>query len=463
MANEQRDYLEEYDAAPAGQKYQLVRRWMKSEPRPFFKQLRERRPVLVTPECTLVTLYTDVTDILQMPKIFTVDLYKPKMGVTPTEVGYLMAHDDDALHYREKSLMQGLLNREDLPRVRKLIEKTARKILDEADGSIEIVNAYCRMVPAHLVQDYFGLDGVKRDDLIVWSYWNQYDAFHNQPFDLNPPEQFEYIVKRHGEITEQLVCYIAVLMARKLVSVKIGNIVRVILAPLRFVKNLLLRLCGCKPGGSKDDMVKRMLRSTFAKEVDFGISRVGVNAGGLLIGSIETTSQAVAQVIEYFLMHRKDLLAEVKQKAALPDLDAFDSMVWEALRFVPISPYMFRQASTDYTIAKGTQHQTDIRAHTNILLISQSAMFDSYAYDEPETFNPNRNWYHHFNFGFGSHECLGKFVGMVLIPEMVRQVMLRKDIAGKGTISRRNGALYGNGPGAGMDGPFPEEYTLAWQ
>jgi cytochrome P450 len=465
MADVQRDYLKDYDAAPDDQKYRLVRRWMKTEPLPFFKQLREQRPILVTPECTLVTLYSDLTDVMQMPKVFTVDLYKPKMGVTATDVGYLMAHDDDALHYREKSLMQGLLNRDDIPRVRKLIEKTARKILDDAGGSIEIVNKYCRMVPAHLVQDYFGLDGVKRDDLIVWSYWNQYDAFHNQPFDLNPPEQFQYIVKKHDEVTEQLVCYIGVLMGRKLITVKIGNVVRLILAPFRLVGNLVVRLFGGKPGAaaSKDDMVKRMLRSTFAKEVDFPITRVGVNAGGLLIGAIETTSQAVAQVIEFFLVQRPDLLAEVKQKAALPDPAAFDSMVWEALRFVPISPYMFRQASTDYTVAKGTKHQTEIRTHTNVLLISQSAMFDSYAYDKPETFNPNRNWYHHFNFGFGSHECLGKYVGMVLIPEMVRQVMLRSNIAGKGTISRRNGALYGNGPGAGTDGPFPEEYNLTWQ
>lgn len=465
MANAQRDYLQEYDAAPNGQKYRLVQQWMKTEPLPFFKQLREQRPILVTPECTLVTLFSDLTDVMQMPKVFTVDLYKPKMGVTATDVGYLMAHDDDALHYREKSLMQGMLNREDLPRVRELVAKTARQILDDAEGSIEIVNDYCRMVPAHLVQDYFGLDGVKRDDLIEWSYWNQYDAFHNQPFDLNPPDQFQYIVKKHGEVTEQLVFYIATLMGRKVVAVAIGNIVGMLLAPLRWLGSLLCKLLHCKQGArrSKDDMVKRMLRSKFAREVDFPITRIGVNAGGLLIGAIETTSQAVAQVVEFFLLHRPDLLADVKQKAAQDDPAAFDSMVWEALRFVPISPYMFRQAAADYVIAKGTDRNTAIPARTNVLLISQSAMFDSYAFDNPETFNPNRNWYHHFNFGFGSHECLGKYVGMVMIPEMVRQVMLRNNIAGEGKISRKNGALYGDGPGAGTDGPFPEEYNLAWQ
>jgi hypothetical protein len=100
-----KNYLKEYDAAAEADKYPLVQKWMKTEPLPFFKQLRAERPVLVTPECTLLALFSDVRDCLQMPKIFTVDLYKPKMGVTETDVGYLMAHDDDPLHYREKSIM----------------------------------------------------------------------------------------------------------------------------------------------------------------------------------------------------------------------------------------------------------------------------------------------------------------------------------------------------------------------
>jgi cytochrome P450 len=168
-------------------------------------------------------------------------------------------------------------------------------------------------------------------------------------------------------------------------------------------------------------------------------------------------------VIEYFLAQRPDLLDEVKRTAALADPSEFDAMVWEALRFVPISPYMFRQAAGDYVVAKGTSRATDIPGGTNVLLLSQSAMFDSYAYDRPDEFDPRRNWYHNFNFGFGSHECLGKYVGMVLIPEMVRQVMLRDGIAGAGRIARRNGARYGEGPGAGQDGPFPEEYKLTWR
>ena len=441
-----KDYLAEYDAAAEGDKYPLVQNWMKTEPLPFFKQLREQRPVLVTPECTLLALFVDIRDALQMPKIFTVDLYKPKMGVTDTSPGYLMAHDDDPLHYREKSIMQGMLNRDDIPRVRKIIKDAAQEILGKADGNIEIVNNYCRMVPAIMVQEYFGLDGINRKNLIRWSFWNQYNTFHNQPFNLNSKEKYDEIINEHAKASKELVDYIAVLMVRKLLTVKIKDR---LFAMARKVINLVRIIFKKKPIEFKDDIVKRMLRSTFAEQVDFSLARIGTNAGGLLIGSVEPTSTAVAQVIQFFL-ERPELLAEAKAASAQEDTDKIDAMVWEALRYVPISPYMFRQLSQDYTIAKGTDRETTIPAGTNVLTLTQSAMFDPYCYQDPDEFKTDRNWYHNFNYGFASHDCLGKYVGMAMIPEMVRQVLLRTDIHATSAMDYK-------------DGPFPEEYQLAWK
>ena len=450
MANSGIDYLSEYDAAPEREKYPLVQGWLRHEPLAFFDQLRAERPVLRTPECTLVALFTDVRDMLQMPDIFTVDLYKPKMAVTGPDDGFLMAHDDDALHYREKSLMQGLLNRDDLPRVRTMVGETARKILGAAGGNIELVNEYCRMVPVHLVQDYFGLDGIDRKDLIRWSYWNQYDAFNNQPFDMNSDDEYRQIVDMHDQVSEELVAYLAVLMVRKLVRLKIMSAIHMFLNP---VQKLIYRILGKSLPERHDDMVTRMLRSKFAKQVNFPLTRVGVNAGGLLIGAIETTSQAVAQVVEYFI-DNPALLKKAKDKARQDDTPAFDAMVWEALRFVPIRPDIFRQAASDYTIAKGTEHETEIKAGTIVRLLVHSAMFDPYAYENPDEFNPDRNFYHNFNFGFGSHQCLGKYVGMEMIPEMVRQVVLLDDLDSGGKISYRNDLF------PGRDGPFPEKYQV---
>ena len=36
-----------------------LRRWIDTEPLPFFKELREKRPILVTPKFTLITRFDD--------------------------------------------------------------------------------------------------------------------------------------------------------------------------------------------------------------------------------------------------------------------------------------------------------------------------------------------------------------------------------------------------------------------
>jgi len=422
--NTSTSYLEQYDATADADKFPLVRRWMDTEPLPFFKELREKRPILVTPNCTLVTRFDDVREILNMPKVFTVQPYVPKMD------NYLMAHDDDALHTREKSLMQCMLNRDDIPRVRVMVADIAREILDGANGQIEVVNHFCRMVPATLVQKYFGLTGADKSDLIEWSYWNQYDTFHNQPFDILPPELSQRIIDRHNETSKKLGEFITMLIGKRLLAVKAEKL----------TLSLIVRL--------EDDIVTRMLRTSYAKELDFDIKRLGVNAGGLLIGAIETTSQAVAQVLQYLLQH-KEWLSAAKSAAQKDDPAEFDGIVWEALRFVPITSYLFRTTASDYTAAKGTHYETVLRAGTHVLPVTLSATFDERAFELPEKFIPHRNWYNYFHFGFGSHECLGRYVGMVMIPEMVRQVLLRQDIESKGDIDYKSG-------------PFPELYQLSW-
>ncbi len=427
-------YLQRIDHEPEKTKLQLVRQIMADDPLGFFKELRANRPILVLQECTLVALYEDVVEMLSMPAIFTVALYAPKMANS-----YLMMHDDDALHYREKSIMQGLLNRDDMPLVRKMVTKTAASILAKAGGKIDAVDEYCRLIPATIVRDYFGLIGMHRKDLMEWSYWAQVDTFYNQPFDIATPEERKQIEDSHVASGKKLGEYIAALTLTKAVAVKFEFLT----APLRKLWNFIAR----KEDRLPDDIVSRMMRTRFPSEVDFDLQRAGVNAGGLLIGTIETTAQASVQTIQYLLQH-PDIFEKAKNAAGVPDPAQFDAIVWEALRFVPISPYMFRQTSREYTIAQGTGRETTIPALTNVLALTQSAMFDDRAFEAPDEFRAGRNWYHYFTFGFGAHECLGKYVGMVMIPEIVRQMVLQPGLTAKGDI------VYG--------GHMPTSYPLTW-
>jgi hypothetical protein len=58
-------YLDTFEQTPAAERWALVRRWMLGEPLPFFRELRERRPVLEMPELVLAARFADCADILR--------------------------------------------------------------------------------------------------------------------------------------------------------------------------------------------------------------------------------------------------------------------------------------------------------------------------------------------------------------------------------------------------------------
>ena len=68
----------------------------------------------------------------------------------------------------------------------------------------------------------------------------------------------------------------------------------------------------------------------------------------------------------------------------------------------------------------------------------------------PEQFDPTRPYGKSFQFGFGHHGCIGKMIGMVMIPEMVRQVLLRPD------LKQDSEADFGGGP-------FPQHHRFSWR
>src|SRR5436189_3115056 len=117
-------FLEQYDAASESEKWPLTSRWLDETPLALFAELREKRPILVTPATTLFARYIDVIDILHQPKTYTVELYVPSVGE------YMLAQDDTPLHTREKGVMDSLLNRNDVPGVRQQVAAYASSLLE---------------------------------------------------------------------------------------------------------------------------------------------------------------------------------------------------------------------------------------------------------------------------------------------------------------------------------------------
>ena len=407
-------YLQRFDAAPVAERWPLVRGWMHEEPLAFYAELRKDRPILVMPELTLATRFDDCTEILRRHELFSVALYKPKQG------DYFMAQDDTAVHWREKSIMRAILDREDIPDIRTFVANKAAELLTAAGGSMEAVAGLTRAVPLALVQDWFGFasDPAK---LCKWSYWSQIDTFWNQPFDsIAWPDPSKIVAEREAA-SKEMVVYLIELVALREGELKIGL------------------------GGH--DPVTRLLELHSSKALKFDLPRVVENVAGLLIGAVETTSHAVVNALD-FLMKRPDDLAKARAAAVGDDPAAVDGFVFEALRFKPAFPYFFRTCEQDSVLGRGEAYETAIPKDATVLAVTHSGMFDPKALSNPDDFELNRGKGNQFHFGLGLHECLGIAVGGVMIPEIVRQSLRLKGLSA-GPVDRKGG-------------PVPESWQWRW-
>jgi len=409
-------YLEQLDAAPAAKRWAMARGWLFGEPLPFFAELRAKRPVLVLPELTLVTRFADCDRVLRNHATFGVDLYKPKQG------GYWMAQDDTAQHWREKSIMRSILDYEEVAPMRAYVGQKAAALLAAAHGTMDVVGGLTRAVPVALTQDWFGYSDANPHDLEQWSYWNQQDAFHNQPFDAVAVADPGAIV-RHRELSDlALAAYLAALIAARTVEIKTG--------------------------GDRQDPVSRLLRLSFSGALKFSVEQVLSNVGGLLIGAVETTSHCAVNALQG-LLGRPDVLAAARQAAIAADPAAFDGFVFECLRWKPAFPYFFRTCHAPTTLAQDTEFATAVPAGATVLAVTHSAMFDETMFADPDRFDPTRPTGDTFTFGLGLHECLGRAIGAAMIPEIVRQCLMLPGLRQVSPPDYKGGAV-------------PEAYQLAW-
>jgi cytochrome P450 len=409
-------YLDQIDAAPGPGKWPLVRQLMLKERQPFFAELRAERPVLELPDdLVFVTRHADCSLVLQRWHDFGVDLYKPKQG------SYFMAQDDTPDHWRDKSIMKSILDYEDLPAIRTFVGEEAGRILRDAKGTIDAPQQLTRMVPARLVQEFFGFSGSDANKLIDWSYWNQMDAFHNQPFDRDVIADPEHIVSQRKRALFMLALYLGRTML------------------VRGAQIALLR--------HKHDPLTRLLRLSFSKGLNFPLKKVLLNAGGLLIGTIETTSGTVNNALAE-LLARPDILAAARAAATAPDPAAFDGYVFEALRYNPVFPYFFRVCHTPTLLAGGTPGARTVTPGKTVIACTHSAMFDEAVFADPLGFDSSRSIWQTFTLGHGHHECLGRAIGAVMIPEMVRQVLRLPNIRADGPVVFKEGV--------------PEHQPLRW-
>jgi cytochrome P450 len=408
-------FLSDYDAIPPSNpqaQVGLVFQWLKSNWRGMFQELRATRPVFATPAFTLVSRWGDAIQVLAQHQLFSVRGYAAAMD--PSVGPFMLGRDETPINWHEKSVMRSLLHLDEQPDVRTLVGRVAADSLS-GNGPIELVSRVGRLVPLRIVQQYFGFPGPDDASMLRWSKATQTDMFRNPTGDLNI----------------------------RAANVQAGTEMRVYLRPF-----LADKLSACD---ETDDVVSRLARLARTHQAGMDFERLVSNVCGLLVGAIETVSQAIVQAIEQILL-RPDVTAQAIQASQADDLAPFDAIVWEALRFNPITPLVTRFCERDGILAAGARHAAPVKQGTIVAACIGSAMFDESKFPDPDQFTPGRPFDAYLHFGYGHHECLGKFVGIVAIPEAVRQVLLVPGIqlipGSEGAIDFQNQA-------------FPERFMVA--
>ncbi|WP_246452149.1 cytochrome P450 [Nonomuraea dietziae] len=176
-------HLEKYDETLARDPmaaFGLVREWMRTEWRELFAELRERRPVFATPVLTVVTRFADVTEVLSREEVFTVRAFGPRLDAA---LGgpFMLGRDATAMNWRDKGIMQFVLDPGDVAGVRELAGRLADEALDAAAarGEIEVVHELFRPVALGVCAQYFGLPGPDPQTLSRWTRTIITDCFAN--------------------------------------------------------------------------------------------------------------------------------------------------------------------------------------------------------------------------------------------------------------------------------------------
>jgi cytochrome P450 len=364
----------------------------------------------------LVTRHDDVIEVLDRSADFEV-VYEPRMRKITDGENFFLGMQDTALYARDVSNMRLAMRRDDVATiVEPLARRLAEKLVAEKAGRIDVPPELSLPVPTAIVTDYFGVTHAPASDLMDWATL-----------------MFRYLFTDvKGKLDSQALA--AAALCRSAIDAAIAK--------------------RKASGARKDDVLGRCL--VMQKAGLPGMDDLGIrdNLIGLVIGAIPTISRAAVQALDQ-LLDRPAAFASAEQAAHDGDDTLFAAHVFEALRFNPINPFIFRRAARDTKIAAGHFRARKIPKDTMVLAANLSAMFDPLKIDAPESFRADRPWGDYILWGYGLHGCFGAYINRAVLPAILKPLFtkpgLRRAVGEAGQIDT------GLPPTQ-----FPEHFWVEW-
>jgi cytochrome P450 len=364
----------------------------------------------------IVTRYRDVVEVLDRNADFEV-VYEPKMRAITGGENFFLGMQDTALYTRDVSNMRLAMRRDDVATiVEPLARGLAEQLLAKQSSRIDVPKDLSLPVPTAIVTDYFGIANAQNSDLVAWSTLMFWYLFIDLAGD---PTLERRVLDAAGACRSAIDAAIATRKAS---------------------------------GEAKDDVLGRCLALQKANMPGMDDLSIRNNLIGLVIGAIPTISRACVQALDQ-LLERPQALASAHAAARAGDDALLAALVFEAFRFNPINPLIYRRAARDTKIAAGTLRARNIPKGTMVLAINLSAMFDPLKIEAPESFRTDRPWNEYMLWGYGMHACFGAYINRAVMPAILKPLLVKSGL-------RRAAGDAGRIDGGGT--PFPQHFSVEW-
>jgi cytochrome P450 len=384
------------------------------------KGLRSILPIAVRGDRVFLSRYDDVRAVLADNAHFGVrEVYADKMARTTGP--FFLAMEDTDQYLREASIARRAVKKDDDAHIVEMVRDHAGELLDHArarGGVFDAVSEFSRLIPLRVVERYLGVPGPDPETMKQWMRVIFWEIF------LNPNDD--------SAVSET--AQTASLALRPYLMNLIGD-----------------RKKPPKSGVVSDDFVSRLVRE---QQVDSTIDDDLVlrNVGGVIVGAVDAQSKAIAHALDQ-LLRQPAALESARAAAFANDDELVRAHVWEALRFNPHNPALFRHCRSDTVVADGTERRTVIKKGSSVVALTISAMFDPDALDHPDEFRVDRPGSSYMHFGHGQHSCFGSHINEIVLPEVFKALLKLDNLAyaqaGTGRIE--------------YDGPFPDRMMLQFE
>ena len=315
----------------------------------------------------MVPGYEDLLTVLHNTDVYSNAVYD--MGENPPVLdgAEIMINADPPAHGPLRKVAQNAFLRRSLKAMDGTIQEVVDSLLDDlalkdqwsGGGEVDLVEAYCRPVPAQVIAL---LLGVPLSDLPKFIHWSEELAAYMDSGQRGTPE-WPAVWQRAADSGEEMRAYLKEQIEQHRREQH---------------DDLINDLLVANENGILDD---RELLATCVL---------------LMIAGNETTTKLIGTSLRLLGSHPEARRALVEDPKLIPEA------IEEILRFEGVTTIVPRLVTKDTTLAG-----TDLAAGDVVLALLGAANRDPEAFPDPNTFDIRRHPNRHLAFGYGVHHCLG--------------------------------------------------------